>query len=286
MDATAIEPGLPFEEVINEAVGRCDVLIAMIGNQWLQARPGLGPRIADNEDFVRLEIAAALRRDIRVIPVLLDGTVMPRAEDLPASIRGLSSRHALDLRNGDFETDMAKLVAAIDKVLKIRDGVAKGQTSRLLQGLSRRTLLAGFATGTVLFGVALAYWTSTDVCSRLDGRAINIAANGYRGIVGPNGIKLDRVGLWDHRFTTDIVFSMDAVKNAWGVLRNPVTGECHSNAGTISFARTLGDKSVERYRGRLLARGMSMAGTFDSGNEEKLKVPPQWSGDVVDLSGN
>ena len=71
MDIDAIEPGLDFVEVIEQAVGSCDALIALIGKQWLTITDDAGLRRLDNpEDFVRLEIAAALARNIRVIPAL------------------------------------------------------------------------------------------------------------------------------------------------------------------------------------------------------------------------
>jgi hypothetical protein len=76
MDVDAIEPGFPFDEAIERAVGQCEILLAMIGRRWMEQQAGAGPRINDPKDFVRLEIAAALSRNIRVIPVLLDGASM------------------------------------------------------------------------------------------------------------------------------------------------------------------------------------------------------------------
>ena len=62
MDVDAIEPGLPFDEAIKHALDKCEVLLVVIGRHWLDTRDGLGPRINDPQDFVRLEIAAALSR--------------------------------------------------------------------------------------------------------------------------------------------------------------------------------------------------------------------------------
>ena len=72
MDVDAIEPGLPFDEAIEKAVGQCEVLLAVIDRNWLNQPAGAGPRINDPKELVRLEIAAALSRNIRVVPVLLD----------------------------------------------------------------------------------------------------------------------------------------------------------------------------------------------------------------------
>jgi hypothetical protein len=74
MDIDTIDPGLDFVEVIQQAVGSCDVLVALIGRHWLTSTDEQGQRRLENpEDFVRLEITAALERNIRVIPALLQG---------------------------------------------------------------------------------------------------------------------------------------------------------------------------------------------------------------------
>jgi hypothetical protein len=76
MDIDTIAPGLDFVEAIEKAVGTCDVLLAVIGRQWLTSTDSQGQRRLDNpEDFVRLEIVTALVRQIRVIPVLVGGAI-------------------------------------------------------------------------------------------------------------------------------------------------------------------------------------------------------------------
>lgn len=117
MDVDAIEPGLPFDEVINQAVGRCEVLLVMIGKRWLERQPDGRARIDDENDFVRLEVAAALSRDTRVIPVLLDGAAMPSEEVLPVPLRALARRNAIEVGNSRFDSDVERLVEAIGKVL-------------------------------------------------------------------------------------------------------------------------------------------------------------------------
>src|SRR5215469_13294202 len=78
MDVDNLDPGVDFVEAIEASVGSCEVLIAVIGKRWLVASDDEGRRRLDSQDdFVRLEIATALRRKIRVIPVLVDGAVMP-----------------------------------------------------------------------------------------------------------------------------------------------------------------------------------------------------------------
>lgn len=76
-------------------------------------------RLLDNpEDFVRLEIAAALKRDIRVIPVLVDGASMPRVRDLPDDLKPLARRNAVEVSDTRFNTDADRLVGAIERILQ------------------------------------------------------------------------------------------------------------------------------------------------------------------------
>jgi len=77
MDIDTIEPGEDFVTIIEEAVSSCDILIAIIGRQWLKSASQNTSRLDNPHDFVRLEIATALNRDIRVFPVLVQRASMP-----------------------------------------------------------------------------------------------------------------------------------------------------------------------------------------------------------------
>src|SRR5271165_46551 len=119
MDVDSVGLGEDFVKAIEETVGSCDVLIAVIGAHWLTSTDEQGGRRLDNpEDFVRMEIATALRRDIRVIPVLVDGASMPRSTDLPDDLKGLVRRNALQISQTSFSGDCQRLVAAISQVLE------------------------------------------------------------------------------------------------------------------------------------------------------------------------
>lgn len=117
MDVDAIEPGLPFDEVIRNAVGKCEVLLVLIGSRWMEVQPDGRRRLDDERDFVRLEIAAALARNIRVIPVLLDGVQMPAENLLPEPMRGLVWRNALEVSNTRFTSDVNRLADVLARVL-------------------------------------------------------------------------------------------------------------------------------------------------------------------------
>ena len=117
-DVDSIELGDDFIEVITRAVGSCDVLLALIGDEWLTITDAHGRRRLGNpDDFVRLEIEAALSRRVRVIPVLVDGARMPRADELPDSLAALVRRQALELSPARFDFDTSRLLKVLDRTL-------------------------------------------------------------------------------------------------------------------------------------------------------------------------
>ncbi len=115
MDVDTIQPGLDFVEVVQEAVGSCDALIAVIGREWLGASDESGRRRLENpEDLVRLEIATALERGIRVIPVLVQGARMPVAPDLPEGLTALARRNSVEVSDNRFRTEIDQLIKALE----------------------------------------------------------------------------------------------------------------------------------------------------------------------------
>lgn len=114
MDVAGIEPGRDFRKVIDANVANCSVLLAVIGKRWLEAKDEAGKRrIDDPADFVRLETASALKRDIPVVPVLVQGGSMPRAEQLPAELSELAFRNAVELRHARWGSDVDVLAKAL-----------------------------------------------------------------------------------------------------------------------------------------------------------------------------
>lgn len=153
MDVDSIEPGLPFDKVIGDAVGQCDVLLAMIGKRWLEPRDGAGPRMNDPRDFVRIEIAAALSRNIRVIPVLLDGATMPTEDVLPEPLRPLAWRNAIEVSNSRFSSDVERLAQAVDKAIEA--AATPSVVGNVIGVFGRRRMRRSVLT-TLLGGVAVA----------------------------------------------------------------------------------------------------------------------------------
>jgi hypothetical protein len=96
---------------LHEEVAKCGVLLAVIGPNWSAARDEDGKRrLDDPKDFVRIEIAAALQRNIPVIPILLDGARIPKVNELPNDLKGLTSRNGLHVRHASFHEDMDRSV--------------------------------------------------------------------------------------------------------------------------------------------------------------------------------
>jgi hypothetical protein len=114
MDVDAIPLGANFVKVLRSEVAKCDVLLALIGPNWLDVRDEEGNRRLDNPaDSLRIEIATALQRDIPVIPILLDGAKIPKAGQLPKDLEELSLRNGLDIRLASFQADMDKLIRGL-----------------------------------------------------------------------------------------------------------------------------------------------------------------------------
>ncbi len=118
-DVDSIPLGLDFREILTERVAACDVFLAVIGDEWLSIVGKSGTRRLDDAgDFVRIEIEAALDRNIPVIPVLVGDSSVPRAEELPESLRKLAFRNGLAVRpDPDFHNDVDRLIRGINEVV-------------------------------------------------------------------------------------------------------------------------------------------------------------------------
>ena len=120
MDVDTIEPGVDFVKSLDEQLANCIAFIAVIGPRWLTARGNDGnPRLDNPTDYVRLEIESALKRDIRVIPVLVDGAAMPQSSDLPSSLQALARRNAVEIAHHRFVADCDDLAHNIKRALGV-----------------------------------------------------------------------------------------------------------------------------------------------------------------------
>jgi uracil-DNA glycosylase family 4 len=123
MDVDNISPGVDFIQALEEAVAGCEVFIAVIGPNWLTVADETGRRRLDQwNDFVRIEIASALKQEKHVIPALVGGAHMPSPAALPDDLAALARRNAVELSHQRFGYDTAKLVDAIKRLLPPRHG--------------------------------------------------------------------------------------------------------------------------------------------------------------------
>jgi formylglycine-generating enzyme required for sulfatase activity len=121
LDLDNIDLGVDWFNVLTDRVGACDALVAVIGTNWVSSvDKDNRRRIDDPDDFVRIEIEAALKRDVRVIPVLVDGAAMPKASELPESLKGLARRQGTEVSPARFEADVEKLTIALGSILDER----------------------------------------------------------------------------------------------------------------------------------------------------------------------
>lgn len=117
-DVDSIELGDDFVDTITGAVASCDIVLALIGQRWVDAAAEDGSRRLDDPgDFVRLEVEAALQREVLLVPILVDGATMPRADELPPSIAPMVRRQALELSPHRFKSDTERLLDVIERSL-------------------------------------------------------------------------------------------------------------------------------------------------------------------------
>jgi hypothetical protein len=159
MDIDTIEPGEDFIETMKIALNSCSVFVAVIGENWLKISDEHSRRLDNPNNYVRLEIATALNRGIRVIPVLVDGASMPQEHDLPDDLQSLSRRNALEISDKRWSYDVQQLIKAIERTLKQPSHISNFW-EKLKSSQVKRFIIGG--VGIVgIFIVAIALWIKT-----------------------------------------------------------------------------------------------------------------------------
>ncbi len=149
MDVDDIGPGEDYLDAIERRVSACDTLIVLLGPGWVEAADNTGRRRLDDPgDLARLEVEAALKRNVRVIPILIDGVKMPGPEHLPESLQGLLRRQAVTLSHAGFHKDVDSLIERLGGKLK------RGQ------GGKRGLLIPGAVGAAVALLLGAGYWAS------------------------------------------------------------------------------------------------------------------------------
>jgi hypothetical protein len=127
-DIDSIPFGIDFRAYLSGAIGKCEAVLVVIGQHWLTVTNADGkPRLEDEGDFVRMEIEEALKRNIPVIPLLVQEASMPGEAALPPSLKALAYRNGVEVRHDpDFHNDMDRLINSLERILD-HSATAKGQ---------------------------------------------------------------------------------------------------------------------------------------------------------------
>jgi hypothetical protein len=118
MDVDKLNPGDDFEQGLERSLASCKVLLALVGPDWLTQKNGAGVcRLDDPQDFVRRELRTALSKNVRIIPVLVNGARMPDTSELPDDIKGFGKRQAMEIRHERYNADVRDLAQALAAVV-------------------------------------------------------------------------------------------------------------------------------------------------------------------------
>ena len=130
-DVDHIPIGADFVELLQQKVDECDVLLAVIGRRWIDARDESGGlRLENHEDFVRIEVARGLSAGKHVVPVLVDGAAMPRADQLPDELKPLARRNAARLSHESFKADCDRLARTLAETTDAIEAKRQGERRR------------------------------------------------------------------------------------------------------------------------------------------------------------
>ena len=126
-DIEDLEPGVDFVDALDKALNQCAALLVIIGPSWSTAAGSTGRRLDQPDDFVRMEVAKALERNVRVVPVLVAEATMPGTDELPENLRPLARRNAIELSDTRWDYDVGRLGDTLAKVLEIPEGASPGE---------------------------------------------------------------------------------------------------------------------------------------------------------------
>lgn len=175
LDVNAIRAGDTFKTQIERSIQRADVFLVVIGNQWRCPGADGAARIFDDDDLVRAELCAALERNIRVLPVLVNGATMPTAEELPDDLARLPDIDAAELDHVSFERDIDALIGAVLQDPTYQRTGQAGRRSVLT--LAAHSLLGGALAAAAIALLALLHFTITD------GRSLDQTLGGLENVI-------------------------------------------------------------------------------------------------------
>lgn len=150
MDVDSIGAGVDFLVALTSALNESSAMVAVIGDSWTGLRPDGTHRLRDDGDFVRREVAAALKMGIRVVPVLVGGTQMPSLDVLPDDLHGFVFLNASEIRHRRFDSDVAALIDTVEAILDAADAQRRRAPSPEVQALLRQRLGEPRGIGSIL----------------------------------------------------------------------------------------------------------------------------------------
>jgi hypothetical protein len=270
-DVDDIRPGEDFVAAINSQLNQVSAVLVMIGPHWLAADSNGQRRLDKADDFVRLEIQAALASGKPVIPLLVGGVAMPIEATLPADIAALARRQAVVLSDVDWKTDVARLVASLNP--KLAGSPQAGRPSRrLVLGLGAAALVLALAVALVRI------WMPPPSPARLPApTAPDALATPATPTLPPRGTSgtpaplVEIAGRWSAH-----------VKYDWGDAYNEVfefklrNGQVRGTAGFLEYPRIIEEG---RLQGRWLTFLTHTSETL--GDEPAKEATNRYEGEVV-----
>ena len=244
-DKEDISAGLDWLNEIQHAIGSDAVVLALIGPAWLTARDSEGRRRLDSpDDANRVELEAALSKQLRVVPVLVQGASMPDASELPDALRPLARRHALKLRDDDWNSDVQRIYSALEHAGLVAIGSTPSTSTHDATGQvlepprkwkTPAVLIAGVGVLALVAAVGVVIVSQRDgnLCETLSAQTIDLLANGYEGVIGAEGIALQETLPGLYRFQSTVTFIGAGMIDS-------VAGTCEG--AHMEFVRTLRDK--------------------------------------------
>ena len=299
MDIDKLEPGVDFTDVISTSLENCDVMLAVIGPNWAATNAGTGKsRIKDSNDWVRLEIATALERKIRVVPVLVDGAVLPASDDLPEDLQPLLRRQAYEISNKRWRYDTENLIAFLEKSVGILTRKATVQKTAKTSSFSIENFIKYGLIGVgLLFIILVIYYmgagdatktntTGTNANALYDQPAVqdntitntdpaptsNTPAEVVQEPVDQSNVKILNVnGLWDDNnglYYLDIVQNGNQVEVYSYSLAGQKTGEGVGtvNGGNFSFKITVVNAGILSAETKILENNAVLKGSLNIEN--------------------
>ena len=272
MDVDDIPPGADFANQIDAKVGSCDAMVVVIGKDWLTTRNAAGQlRLSDPNDFVGLEVALALQRSVLVIPVLVGGAQMPKADELRTDLKTLARRNALKLTDEDFQRDADDLIHAIEKDSGVRKRPSLAAVDSRTQLRKKRLRRLIWKVPLIILLVSFAVWWESRKEQGSNDTKIEAASAAFTGSWSG-----DVTYSWGAKYNEPFFFQPEGnmlfgTVSFLGVKRGIEEGKIEGE--TISFRvrfdEVSGDESRERknyYFGKLNGNQIHMRMQDDRGN--------------------